>query len=210
MRVPLRRTPIFLSASLHRHSGMAAASLLSKMRLPVIGAPLFIISNPSMVVEQCKAGIIGSFPALNARPKEKLEARLVEISSRLAEHDATHERKSAPFAVNQIVHRSNDRLLHDMELIVKHRVPLVITSLGAREDVNEAVHSYGGLVMHDVTNNYHAKKAIAKGADGLIAVCAGRCVETPAGEGRGSLFVYSEVCSLRTAPACRTCEVMDT
>ena len=152
---------------------MAAASLLSKMRLPVIGAPLFIISNPSMVVEQCKAGIIGSFPALNARPKEKLEEWLVEISSRLAEHDATHERKSAPFAVNQIVHRSNDRLLHDMELIVKHRVPLVITSLGAREDVNEAVHSYGGLVMHDVTNNYHAKKAIAKGADGLIAVCAG-------------------------------------
>ena len=143
------------------------------MRLPVIGAPLFIVSNPNLVVAQCTSGIVGSFPALNARPKEKLDEWLVEIKHRLAEHDATHERKAAPFSVNQIVHKSNDRLMHDMETIVKHEVPLVITSLGAREDVNAAVHSYGGLVFHDVTNNFHAKKAIAKGADGLIAVCAG-------------------------------------
>ena len=153
-----------------------AAKLLSKMRLPVIGAPLFIVSNPNLVVAQCTSGIVGSFPALNARNPDRtpaLDEWLVEIKSRLAEHDASNERKSAPFAVNQIVHRSNDRLLKDMETIVKHKVPLVITSLGAREDVNEAVHSYGGIVMHDVTNNFHAKKAIAKGADGLIAVAAG-------------------------------------
>ena len=134
---------------------------------------MFIVSNPNLVVAQCTSGIVGSFPALNARPKEKLDEWLVEIKHRLAEHDATHERKAAPFSVNQIVHKSNDRLMHDMETIVKHEVPLVITSLGAREDVNAAVHSYGGLVFHDVTNNFHAKKAIAKGADGLIAVCAG-------------------------------------
>jgi nitronate monooxygenase len=152
----------------------AATRLLSRMRLPVIGAPLFIISNPKLVVAQCTSGVIGSFPALNARPKEKLDDWLVEIKAGIAAHDALNpERPSAPFAVNQIVHRSNDRLMHDMEVIVKHEVPLVITSLGAREDVNAAVHSYGGLVMHDVTNNFHAKKAIAKGADGLIAVCAG-------------------------------------
>jgi len=147
--------------------------LLSQMRLPVIGAPLFIISNPKLVIAQCKAGIIGSFPALNARPAEKLDEWLVEIKTALAEHDATHETKAAPFAVNQIVHKSNDRLMHDMEACVKHEVPLVITSLGARVDVNDAVHSYGGVVMHDIINNRFAKKAIEKGADGLIAVAAG-------------------------------------
>jgi len=147
--------------------------LLSQMRLPVIGAPLFIISNPALVIAQCKAGIIGSFPALNARPAEKLDEWLIEIKEALAEHDATHERKAAPFAVNQIVHKSNDRLMHDVEACVRHEVPLVITSLGAREDVNKAVHSYGGIVMHDVINNRFAKKAIEKGADGLIAVAAG-------------------------------------
>jgi len=147
--------------------------LLSQMRLPVIGAPLFIISNPALVIAQCKAGIVGSFPALNARPAEKLDEWLIEIKEALAEHDATHERKAAPFAVNQIVHKSNDRLMHDVEACVRHEVPLVITSLGAREDVNKAVHSYGGIVMHDVINNRFAKKAIEKGADGLIAVAAG-------------------------------------
>jgi len=152
---------------------MAASRLLSQMRLPVIGAPLFIISNPKLVIAQCKAGIIGSFPALNARPAEKLDEWLVEIKTALAEHDATHETKAAPFAVNQIVHKSNDRLMHDMEACVKHEVPLVITSLGARVDVNDAVHSYGGVVMHDIINNRFAKKAIEKGADGLIAVAAG-------------------------------------
>jgi len=150
-----------------------ASRLLSQMRLPVIGAPLFIISNPALVIAQCKAGIIGSFPALNARPAEKLDEWLIEIKEALAEHDATHERKAAPFAVNQIVHKSNDRLMHDVEACVRHEVPLVITSLGAREDVNKAVHSYGGIVMHDVINNRFAKKAIEKGADGLIAVAAG-------------------------------------
>jgi len=147
--------------------------LLSQMRLPVIGAPLFIISNPALVIAQCNAGIVGSFPALNARPAEKLDEWLIEIKEALAEHDATHERKAAPFAVNQIVHKSNDRLMHDVEACVRHEVPLVITSLGAREDVNKAVHSYGGIVMHDVINNRFAKKAIEKGADGLIAVAAG-------------------------------------
>jgi len=150
-----------------------ASRLLSQMRLPVIGAPLFIISNPALVIAQCKAGIVGSFPALNARPAEKLDEWLIEIKEALAEHDATHERKAAPFAVNQIVHKSNDRLMHDVEACVRHEVPLVITSLGAREDVNKAVHSYGGIVMHDVINNRFAKKAIEKGADGLIAVAAG-------------------------------------
>ena len=154
---------------MHRHT----ATIASKLRLPVIGAPLFIVSNPALVIAQCKAGIVGSFPALNARPAEKLEEWIVEIKTALAEHDATHERKAAPFSVNQIVHKSNTRLMHDLEVCVKHEVPLVITSLGAREDLNEAVHSYGGLVMHDVINNRFAKKAISKGADGLIAVAAG-------------------------------------
>ena len=150
------------------------AEVKRRLRLPVIGAPLFIVSNPKLVVAQCCAGVIGSFPALNARPQEKLEAWIVDIKGKLAEHDAQHpDRPSAPYAVNQIVHRSNDRLMKDMETCVKHQVPIVICSLGAREDVYQAVHSYGGLVLHDVINNTFAKKAIDKGADGLILVAAG-------------------------------------
>lgn len=150
------------------------AALKNKLRLPVIGSPLFIVSNPDLVIAQCKAGIVGSFPALNARPAAQLEEWLIRITSELAEHDAKHpEAPSAPFAVNQIVHKSNDRLMHDLELTVKYKVPVVITSLGAREDVNAAVHSYGGVVFHDIINNKFAKKAVEKGADGLIAVAAG-------------------------------------
>ena len=145
-----------------------------KARLPVIGAPLFIISTPALVIAQCKAGVIGSFPALNARPKEKLEEWIVEIKTELAKHDAENpDRPAAPFAVNQIVHKSNDRLEHDLEACVRHKVPLVITSLGAREDLNAAVHSYGGHVYHDVINTKFAAKALEKGADGLIAVATG-------------------------------------
>lgn len=147
---------------------------LARIQMPVICSPLFIISNPKLVIAQCKAGVIGSFPALNARPAEKLEEWLIEIRDALAEHDAAHpEAPSAPFAVNQIVHKSNDRLQHDLDLCVKYKVPLVITSLGARPELNEAVHSYGGVVFHDVINVEHAKKALAKGADGIIAVAAG-------------------------------------
>lgn len=150
------------------------ADIKKKMRIPVIGAPLFIVSNPKLVIAQCKAGVIGSFPALNARPQEKLDEWIIEIKEALAEHDAKHpDRPSAPFAVNQIVHRSNDRLMKDMESCVRHRVPIVICSLGAREDVYQAIHSYGGLVLHDVINNTFARKAIEKGADGLITVAAG-------------------------------------
>ncbi len=150
------------------------ADVKKKMRIPVIGAPLFIVSNPKLVIAQCKAGVIGSFPALNARPQEKLDEWIIEIKEALAEHDAKHpDRPSAPFAVNQIVHRSNDRLMKDMESCVRHKVPIVICSLGAREDVYQAIHSYGGLVLHDVINNTFARKAIEKGADGLITVAAG-------------------------------------
>ena len=150
------------------------AVLANRLRLPVVASPLFIISNPDLVIAQCKAGIVGSFPALNARPKEDLEAWLVRIKTALDEHDRQHPgNPSAPFAVNQIVHRSNDRLEHDMEVIVRHKVPIVITSLGARPEVNEAIHAYGGIVLHDVINNAFARKAIEKGADGLIAVAAG-------------------------------------
>jgi nitronate monooxygenase len=146
----------------------------SRLRLPVIGSPLFIISNPDIVIAQCKAGIVGSFPALNARPEPVLEEWLQRITSELAAYDAAHpEAPSAPFAVNQIVHKSNDRLQHDMELCVRWKAPIVITSLGAREDVNQAIHSYGGDVLHDVIDNRFARKAIEKGADGLIAVAAG-------------------------------------
>jgi len=151
-----------------------AQGLRSKMALPVIGSPLFIVSCPDLVIAQCKAGIVGSFPALNARPAELLEEWLIRIREELAAHDQAHpERPSAPFAVNQIVHRSNDRLEHDLEMCVKHKVPIVITSLGAREDLNRAVHSYGGIVFHDVINDKFAHKAVEKGADGLIAVAAG-------------------------------------
>ena len=148
--------------------------LRDRLRLPAVGSPLFIISNPDLVIAQCKAGIVGSFPALNARPKEQLEQWLQRITSELAEYDKAHpEAPSAPFAVNQIVHRSNDRLEHDLAMCVKYKVPIVITSLGARVELNDAVHSYGGITLHDVINNKFAKKAIEKGADGLIAVAAG-------------------------------------
>ncbi|MDO3507478.1 nitronate monooxygenase family protein [Ralstonia pseudosolanacearum] len=148
--------------------------LRNRLSVPVVGSPLFIISNPDLVIAQCKAGVVGSFPALNARPAELLETWLQRITTALAEYDAQHpDKPSAPFAVNQIVHKSNDRLEHDVALCVKYKVPIVITSLGAREEVNHAVHSYGGIVLHDVINNTFAKKAIDKGADGLIAVAAG-------------------------------------
>jgi len=148
--------------------------LQDRLRLPVVASPLFIISGPDLVIAQCKAGIVGSFPALNARPAAELEVWLERITRELAEHDRLHpDRPSAPFAVNQIVHRSNDRLQHDLDLCVKYKVPIVITSLGARPELNEAVHSYGGIVLHDVIDNTFAKKAIEKGADGLIAVAAG-------------------------------------
>ena len=145
-----------------------------RLSLPVIGAPLFIISVPDLVIAQCKAGIVGAFPALNARPPELLDAWLTRIRQELAEYDAAHpERPSAPFAVNQIVHRSNNRLEHDLALCEKHKVPIIITSLGAREEVNEAAHRWGGIVFHDVINQKFAHKAVEKGADGLILVAAG-------------------------------------
>ena len=148
--------------------------VLQKLSLPVIGSPLFIISNPKLVIEQCKAGIVGSMPALNARPAEQLDEWLAEITETLAAWDKAHpEQPAAPFAINQIVHKSNDRLEHDMQVCAKYKVPIVITSLGAREDVNQAVHAWGGIVLHDIINNKFAHKAIEKGADGLIAVAAG-------------------------------------
>jgi nitronate monooxygenase len=148
--------------------------LRDKLRLPAIGAPLFIISHPALVIAQCKAGIVGSFPALNARPISQLDEWLHEIAETLAAHDRAHpDSPAAPFAVNQIVHKSNARLEEDIALTVKWKAPIVITSLGAREDVNAAVHSYGGVTLHDVINGKFAHKAIDKGADGLIAVAAG-------------------------------------
>ncbi|RYG14178.1 MAG: nitronate monooxygenase [Burkholderiales bacterium] len=147
---------------------------LQNLPLPIIGSPLFIISNPKLVIAQCKAGVIGSMPALNARPAEQLEEWLIEITTELdAYNKANPDKPAAPFAINQIVHKSNDRLEHDMAMVVKYKVPVVITSLGARTDVNDAIHSYGGVVLHDVINNFFAKKAVEKGADGLIAVAAG-------------------------------------
>lgn len=149
-------------------------SPLDRLPFPVIGSPLFIISNPKLVIAQCIAGVVGSMPALNARPAEQLEEWLIEITEALAAHNRAHpERPAAPFAINQIVHKSNERLEHDMALCVKYQVPIIITSLGAREEINQAAHSYGGVVLHDVINNTHAHKAIEKGADGLIAVAAG-------------------------------------
>ena len=147
---------------------------LQKVPLPIIGAPLFIISNPKLVIAQCIAGVVGSMPALNARPASQLDEWLAEITETLAAWDRAHpEQKAAPFAINQIVHKSNDRLEHDLQMCAKYKVPIVITSLGARVDVNEAVHSWGGVVLHDIINNFFARKAIEKGADGLIAVAAG-------------------------------------
>ena len=149
-------------------------SLQERLRLPVLAAPLFIISNPALVIAQCTAGIVGSFPALNARPASQLDEWLAEISEALAAWDRAHpDRPAAPFAVNQIVHKSNDRLEADMAMCAKYEVPLVITSLGAREDVNRAVHGWGGLVLHDIIDDAFARKAIEKGADGLIPVAVG-------------------------------------
>jgi nitronate monooxygenase len=168
------------------------ASIASRLRLPVIGAPLFIVSNPDLVIAQCKAGVVGSFPALNARPAAVLEDWLIRITTELAAYDAAHpETPSAPFAVNQIVHRTNERLMHDVEMCVKYKVPIVITSLGARTDVNDAIHSYGGIVLHDIINVTFAKKALEKGADGLIAVAAG------AGGHAGVLSPFALVAEIR-------------
>ncbi|MGK5076772.1 NAD(P)H-dependent flavin oxidoreductase [Janthinobacterium sp. HLX7-2] len=147
---------------------------LQGLKLPVICSPLFIVSNPSLVIAQCKAGVIGTMPSLNARPSSKLQEWLHEITEALAAHDKEHpESPAAPFGINLIVHKTNERHEHDLEVITKYKVPFVITSLGARPEVNDAVHSYGGIVMHDVINNAFAHKAIEKGADGLIAVAAG-------------------------------------
>jgi len=148
--------------------------ILSNLRVPVIAAPLFIVSNPKLVIAQCTAGVVGSFPSLNARPASQLDEWIHEITEALAEHDRAHpEAASAPFAVNQIVHRSNDRFEHDMEVCAKWKVPIVITSLGAREELNHAVHAWGGITLHDIIDDRFARKAIEKGADGLIAVAAG-------------------------------------
>ncbi len=149
-------------------------AVLQQLKFPVIASPLFIISNPKLVIAQCKAGVVGSMPALNARPAEQLEEWLIEITEALAAYNRAHpDKPAAPFAINQIVHKSNDRLEYDMAMCVKYKVPIIITSLGAREDVNAAAHSYGGIVLHDIINNKFAKKAIEKGADGLVAVAAG-------------------------------------
>ncbi len=168
------------------------AVLQNRLSLPVIGAPLFIISNPKLVVAQCTAGIVGAFPSLNARPAEQLEAWLAEITAALAAWDSAHPaHKAAPYAVNLIVHRSNTRLEHDLSLCEKYRVPVVITSLGARPEVNAAIHAYGGIVLHDVINNSFARKAIEKGADGLIAVAAG------AGGHAGTLSPFALIQEIR-------------
>ena len=153
---------------------MALPPVLRSLRLPVVGAPLFIVSNPKLVIAQCTSGIVGSMPALNARPAAQLDEWLAEITQALAQWDREHpDAPAAPYAINQIVHRSNDRLDHDMQVCARYKVPVVITSLGARTDVNEAVHGWGGIVLHDIINNTFARKAIEKGADGLIAVAAG-------------------------------------
>ncbi|WP_337188113.1 nitronate monooxygenase family protein [Phenylobacterium sp.] len=172
---------------------MSLPSLLQdRLRLPVIGSPLFIVSSPELVIAQCKAGIVGSFPALNARPASLLEEWLHRITEELATWDRDHpEMPSAPFAVNHIVHKTNDRLEHDLEATTRWKVPMIITSLGAREDVNAAAHSYGGIVMHDVINNRFAQKAIEKGADGLILVAAG------AGGHAGALSPFALVQEVR-------------
>ena len=153
---------------------MPLPGALASLPLPIIGAPLFIISNPKLVIELCKAGVVGSMPSLNARPAEQLDEWLAEITETLAAYNkANPDHPAAPFAINQIVHKSNDRLEHDMQMCAKYKVPIIITSLGARTDVNDAVHAWGGVVLHDIINNKFAKKAIEKGADGLIAVAAG-------------------------------------
>ncbi|MEM6534187.1 MAG: nitronate monooxygenase family protein [Pseudomonadota bacterium] len=171
---------------------MSVPPILQNLRIPVIGSPLFIISNPDLVIAQCKAGIVGSFPSLNARPEPVLGEWLDKITTELAEYDAQNpDRPSAPFAVNQIVHGSNDRLMHDVEMCVEYKVPVVITSLGARPEVNDAIHSYGGIVLHDIINVWFAKKALEKGADGLIAVCSG------AGGHAGTLSPFALIQEIR-------------
>lgn len=166
---------------------------LNRLALPVIGSPLFIISNPDLVIAQCKAGIVGSFPALNARPASLLDEWLHRITEELAAHDRAHpDRPAAPFAVNQIVHRSNDRLEADLAVCAKWKVPIVITSLGAREDVNAGVHSWGGITLHDVIDDRFARKAVEKGADGLIAVATG------AGGHAGRLSPFALVQEIRS------------
>ena len=153
---------------------MTLPAIFSRLRLPVIGAPLFIVSTPDLVIAQCKAGIVGSFPALNARPQAQLDEWIHQITEELAAHDRAHpDTPAAPFAVNQIVHRSNDRLEDDIATCARWKVPITITSLGAREDLNHAVHGWGGITLHDIIDDRYAHKAIEKGADGLIAVAAG-------------------------------------
>lgn len=171
---------------------MALPPLFDKLRLPAVGAPQFIIANPELVIAQCKAGIVGSFPALNARPEPALDGWLDRIKDELAAYDeANPDAPSAPYAVNQIVHKTNARLDHDVAACVKHKVPIVITSLGARVDVNDAIHSYGGIVLHDIINVTFAKKALEKGADGLIAVCTG------AGGHAGGLSPFALISEIR-------------
>ena len=171
---------------------MALPAVLSNLPLPVIGSPLFIISGPELVIAQCKAGVVGSFPSLNARPISQLDEWLDQITSELDAHNkANPDRPAAPFAVNQIVHKTNNRLEEDLELCVKYKAPLVITSLGARAEVNDAIHSYGGVVMHDVINTWFAHKALEKGADGLIAVCSG------AGGHAGTLSPFALIQEIR-------------
>ena len=153
---------------------MALPPILQNLRIPVIGAPLFIVSGPELVIAQCKAGVVGSFPSLNARPEHVVDEWLDQITTELAEYNEKNpDKPAAPFAVNQIVHKTNNRLEHDVEMCVKYKVPIVITSLGARTEVFDAIHSYGGIVLHDVINIVFAHKALDKGADGLIAVCSG-------------------------------------
>ena len=171
---------------------MALPSLFNKLRLPVVGAPQFIIANPELVIAQCKGGIVGSFPALNARPQTLLDDWLYRIKDELAAWDeANPDAPAAPYAVNQIVHKTNERLEADVAACVKHKVPIVITSLGARPDVNDAVHSYGGIVLHDIINIKFAEKALEKGADGLIAVCTG------AGGHAGGLSPFALISEIR-------------
>ena len=171
---------------------MSLPPLFDSLRVPVVAAPLFIISNPDLVIAECRAGIVGSFPSLNARPIEMLDQWLTRITEELDRYNQENpDQPAAPFAVNQIVHRSNDRLWEDVELCVKHKVPIIITSLGARPELNEAIHSYGGIVLHDIINNRFAHKAIEKGADGLIAVAAG------AGGHAGTLSPFALIQEIR-------------
>ena len=171
---------------------MSLPPLFDSLRVPVVAAPLFIISNPDLVIAECKAGIVGSFPSLNARPIEMLDQWLNRITEELDRYNQENpDQPAAPFAVNQIVHRSNDRLWEDVELCVKHKVPIIITSLGARPELNEAIHSYGGIVLHDIINNRFAHKAIEKGADGLVAVAAG------AGGHAGTLSPFALIQEIR-------------